>query len=68
VVAWAILWGAVHLLNTGLAELSELYGTPLALAYLSPVESAALLAFSALLGWLGSWLSVSQHLGLVRLR
>jgi len=66
--AWAILWGAVYLLNTGFSELSQLYETRLMLAYLSPLESAVLLAVATVLGWLGSGLSVSQHLGQAQLR
>ncbi|HKA42349.1 MAG TPA: permease-like cell division protein FtsX [Burkholderiales bacterium] len=61
--AWAMLWFAIHLLNDGLSELSQLYGTRLELSQLSPGESAVLLIFSTGLGLLGSWLSVSQHLG-----
>ena len=63
--AWGILWLAVQSLNGGLAELSQLYGARLELRHLDALDSAALLAFSASLGWLGSWLSVSQHLGRV---
>jgi cell division transport system permease protein len=66
--AWAILASAVYALNSGLHELSQLYGTRLALAHLTPLEIVALLAFSSALGWLGSWLSVSQHLGQASLR
>lgn len=61
--AWAILWLAVHLLNGGLTELSQLYAARIELRHLDAPDSAILLAFSACLGWLGSWLSVSRHLG-----
>jgi cell division transport system permease protein len=62
IAAWSILWGAVALLNTALAELSRLYATPLALALLEPEDSLSLLLFSTTLGWVGAWLSVNQHL------
>ena len=67
VAAWAILWLALRALNTGLAELAQLYGTQLELRHLDARDSAALLALSSALGWLGSWLSVSRHLGRVEL-
>ena len=61
--AWAMLWLAVQLLNGGLAELSEIYAARIELRHLDALDSAVLLAFSGVLGWLGSWLSVSRHLG-----
>jgi cell division transport system permease protein len=63
--AWALLGLALHVLNGGLAELSQAYATRLELDHLSMRESAILLAISGGLGWLGSWLSVSRHLGQV---
>jgi cell division transport system permease protein len=66
--AWAIIWIGVHLLNGGLAELSQLYATHIELRHLSPEDSASLLAFSAWLGWFGSWISVSQHLARIEPR
>ena len=68
IAAWAILGGAVYALNSGLNDLSQFYGAQLALAPLTPRETALLLAFSTGFGWVGSWLSVSQHLGQVQLR
>jgi cell division transport system permease protein len=66
--AWAILWLAVHFLNGGLTELARLYAARIELASLSPHDTALLLAISTGLGWLGSWLSVSQHLGEIEAR
>jgi cell division transport system permease protein len=63
---WAIVWFAVHALNGGLAELSQLYAARLELRQLDISESAILLALSAGLGWLGSWLSVGRHLGRIQ--
>ena len=60
--AWAIIWVGLHLLNGGLAELARLYATQIELRHLGLEDSASLLAFSAALGWFGSWLSVNQHL------
>jgi cell division transport system permease protein len=60
--AWAIVTLAVVVLNVQLAELATLYGTALKLQPLDAADSAVLLVFSAALGWLGAWLSVSRHL------
>jgi cell division transport system permease protein len=60
--AWGIIWVGLYLLNGGLADLSALYATQIQLRHLGLEDSASLLAFSAALGWLGSWLSVNQHL------
>ncbi|HEV8646020.1 MAG TPA: permease-like cell division protein FtsX [Burkholderiales bacterium] len=60
--AWAIVTLAVIVLNVQLAELATLYGTAFKLQPLNTADSTLLLAFSAALGWLGAWLSVSRHL------
>lgn len=60
--AWAITVVSVVLLNGQLAELAALYGVGFQLRPLSAGDSGVLLGFSALLGWLGAWLSVSRHL------
>lgn len=60
--AWGIIWAGIYLLNGGLADLSRLYATPIELRHLGLADSGSLLAFSALLGWFGSWLSVNQYL------
>jgi len=62
VVAWIIIWAGVLYLNGALGELSRLYGTRFELLPLEPADTLSLIAFSAALGWLGSWLSVNQHL------
>jgi cell division transport system permease protein len=61
-MAWAILALSLHLLNSPLAGLAELYDSRFALYSLSSGDSLALLLFSAWLGWIGAWLSVTQHL------
>jgi cell division transport system permease protein len=60
--AWGILWIGLYLLNGSLADLAVLYATQIELRHLSLADSGSLLAFSAALGWFGSWLSVNQHL------
>lgn len=60
--AWLIILVSLHLLNGSFAELAQLYASSFALHPLSAGDSLALLLFSAYLGWLGSWLSVAQHL------
>lgn len=61
-VAWLIVWGSLLYLNGALAELSRLYAARFELAPLELADTLSLFVFSALLGWLGSWLSVNQHL------
>lgn len=60
--AWLILSASVALLNLKLGTLAGLYGSSLALQHLAWGDSLSLLLFAAYLGWLGAWLSVSQHL------
>ncbi len=60
--AWVIVTLAAVVLNVELADLATLYGTAFKLQPLDATDSAVLLVFSAALGWLGAWLSVSRHL------
>jgi cell division transport system permease protein len=60
--AWAVLTVAVVLLNRDLSALAELYSASVRIAQLRWGDTVSLLAFSAMLGWLGAWLSVSRHL------
>ena len=62
ILAWIIVALAVHLLNRDLAALAALYSVSFRLAGLSLPDAASLLGWSALLGWLGAWLSVTRHL------
>lgn len=62
VTAWAIIAFAVNTLNEKLVEVARLYDLNLYLQPLSSEDSISLLAFSALLGWLGARLSVASHL------
>jgi cell division transport system permease protein len=62
IAAWLIIAISLQLLNYNLAGLTQLYATSFSLVHLSFSDSLSLLGFSAYLGWLGAWLSVSQHL------
>jgi cell division transport system permease protein len=67
-MAWAVIWAGVYLLNGALADLSRLYAAQVELQQLSAEDSGSLLAFSAALGWFGSWLSVNRHLAAIEPR
>jgi cell division transport system permease protein len=60
--AWLIIALSLYLLNDSLAHLAQLYASNFTLHHLSLGDSLSLLLFSGYLGWLGAWLSVSQHL------
>lgn len=61
-MAWVIVALAVYLLNRDLAGLAALYSASFRLPGLALEDAASLLSFSAVLGWLGAWLSVTRHL------
>ncbi|HVB49424.1 MAG TPA: permease-like cell division protein FtsX [Burkholderiales bacterium] len=61
-IAFAILRAGLAGLNGGVRELARAYGSDFQLAFLSPGDTGALVAFSAALGWLGAYLSVSKYL------
>lgn len=62
IAALLIVSGSLLLLNHNLADLTQLYSISFSLQALPLADSLALLGFSAYLGWLGAWFSVSQHL------
>ncbi len=62
IAAWLLVGGSVQLLNHQAGALSQLYASHFSLQSLTLGDSLALLGFSAYLGWLGAWFSVSQHL------
>ena len=66
--AWLIITISLLLLNNSLGGLVQLYGGSYALHPISASDSVTLLLFAGYLGWLGAWLSVSQHLGQIELR
>jgi cell division transport system permease protein len=61
-IALAILWGSLAALNVGVAELAASYGSSFRLAFLAPGDALAIALFSAGLGWLGAYMSVSRYL------
>lgn len=60
--AWLMVAAFLALLNGPLSDLSRLYAANLHLQHLPFRDSLSLLGFSAWLGWLGAWLSVSKLL------
>jgi len=62
VIAWLIIAIVIHLINSELTNLVQLYAVDLHLYHLSFEDSISLLLFSSWLGWLGAWLSVASHL------
>ncbi|HYJ18088.1 MAG TPA: permease-like cell division protein FtsX [Burkholderiales bacterium] len=61
-VALAILAASLAALNVGVSDLASSYGSSFRLVFLGPGDALAVLLFSALLGWLGAYLSVSKYL------
>lgn len=62
VVAWAIVAVSIQVLNIGIADLTRLYTINFQLNQPNTSDSVSLMLFSAWLGWLGAWMSVSRHL------
>ena len=61
-VALGILRASLAALNVGVSELAASYGSAFRLAFLEPGDALAVVLFSAALGWLGAYLSVSKYL------
>ncbi len=62
VIASAIVWIALALLNREVRTLAESFGSAFRISYLPVEEALAVIALAGLLGWLGAHLSVSKHL------
>ena len=62
IAAWLLVAGSLQLLNHQIGTLTQVYASNFSLQHLSLGDSLTLLGFSAYLGWLGAWFSVSQHL------
>ncbi|MDH3319518.1 MAG: permease-like cell division protein FtsX [Betaproteobacteria bacterium] len=62
VLALAILWAGLAVLNAGVRDLAQAYGSSFQLVFLPGRDALAVVAFAALLGWLGALLSVSKYL------
>ncbi len=61
-LALAVVCLGLALLDAQVRPLAASYGSQFRLAFLNFGDAFAILAFSAILGWLGAWLSVSKHL------
>jgi cell division transport system permease protein len=61
-VALLIVLASVSALNVGVVELARSYGSSFRLALLGPGDQASVALFSAFLGWLGAYMSVSRYL------
>ncbi|MEQ1813107.1 MAG: permease-like cell division protein FtsX [Candidatus Nitrotoga sp.] len=61
IMAWLIITVSMTLLNKYLANLTHLFASNFVLQPLATDDIMTLLLFSAYLGWLGAWLSVSLH-------
>ncbi|GGB45136.1 permease-like cell division protein FtsX [Shewanella inventionis] len=62
ILAWLIINALVWYLDGALAELMGLYGSQLTIQSLTLTELVKLVLLASFLGWLGSYLSVRQHL------
>ncbi|MEK7435784.1 MAG: permease-like cell division protein FtsX [Pseudomonadota bacterium] len=60
--ALAIVYLCMLVLNRSILELARLYGSDFRLSFFALPDCLALLAFAAVLGWLGAYMSVSRHL------
>jgi cell division transport system permease protein len=61
-VALGIVGAGLALLNRQVRALSESYGSGFHFAFLPAGDAIAIVAFAALIGWLGAYLSVAKHL------
>ena len=62
IVALAVVGGSLAALNVGVSELASSYGSYFRLGFLAPSDALAVVLFSAVLGWMGAFLSVSKYL------
>ena len=60
--ALGIVYVCMKILNRGVLELAQLYGSNFSLSFFAYPDCLALLAFAAMLGWFGAFMSVSRHL------
>lgn len=59
---WGIVSASAYFLDSSIAQLAGLYGSTFHMELLAPSETAALLSFSAALGWIGAYLAVGHFL------
>ena len=60
--ALAIVYTCMRILNRSIVDLTQPYGSEFRLGFFGALDCLALLAFAAMLGWLGAYTSVSKHL------
>ena len=61
-IALALVWVGLALMNSEIVELARSYGSEYRLPFLSPGETIALAVLAGALGWLGAYMSVSRYL------
>jgi cell division transport system permease protein len=61
-LALAVVSASLWLLNREVGVLAQSYGSAYRLPYLTGGDALAIVAFAAVIGWLGAYLSVSRHL------
>lgn len=61
-LALAILGAGLAVLNRGVRDLAQAYGSSFELAYLAGNDAFSVVVFSAFLGWFGASMSVSKYL------
>ncbi len=66
ILAWALVTGAVTLLQAPVNRVAELYGSEAVLTGLDPRQSLSLLGIGALLGVVGSRIAAGRHLRRLR--
>lgn len=64
--ALLLVFLAKIMLNRNLSGFGNLYGVELRMQFLSISDAVAFLAFAALLGWIGTYMSVSRHLSKIQ--
>lgn len=67
-LAWAIVTGAILVLDQPISTLARLYGSRFELRGPSPRDLGYLLGSGVVLGWLGAWISAARHLSRIEPR
>lgn len=66
--AWGLISAGTFFLDEAVMDLARAYGADWRLRNLALRDTLSLVAFAAVLGWLGAWLSVARHLSQTRPR
>jgi len=61
-IALALVWAGLALMNTEIAGLARTYGSDFQLPFFSTAEAIALALLAGGLGWAGAYMSVSKYL------